>query len=266
MDNIVYQLGLEELAMSVSLAGSPQAAKGMLVANLGELDTNEEHGRLMAANHSLMAKGLLVIEDDGPRLQPDFEKAISVLTQYDYTLRFSIGSGASEEILAFYAKDNHIVKHENRQGVVHILSFASGIEQIVEDGAAFFHINEQAVTGQNGLELEVRYSVLEEARQVAATTPRRLTNFLEVSGVPRKIATMLAEDLIRPEYRGSVMRVELVENRMVSDYGFLVLKGQQRAWFFPIVARKNEPYARIVAGTKQSFKREIQVLMELTNE
>ena len=255
----MYRLGLEELAMGISIAGFPEAAKGMLVANLGEMDKNEEHGRLMAANHSLMAKNLLFLEDDGPHLELDFEKVVAALTQYDYTLRFSVGSGEKEEILAYYYKGKEIVKHENLQGVAHIFSFASGFEQVIEDSAAFLGISQH----QEGEypKAEVEQSALDEAKVIAATKPEKLKDFLRNAGVPKEPAELLSEDLIQPVCRGSVMRVELVKNQMIADRGFLLLKGQQRSWFFPIVVKGDVTYANIIPGIMKTLEQEIQALL-----
>jgi len=261
----IFRLGLEELAAGVSIAGFPDhenaasVAKAMLVANFGKLDPKEVKGRLMAANHSLMAKNLSVLRDDGPHLQPDFKKVIAALTQYDYTIRFSIGGSEKEKILTFYYKGKSIVKHENMRGVEHILSFASGIEQIFEESADFLQIDSPTLSEYPRVEIE--QSALDEAKSIAATKPEKLKSFLEKAGIPKETAGPLAEDLIQPIFRGSVMRVELVENQMIADHGFLLLKGKQRAWFFPIVVKDDLTYASIVAGTKQTLEQEIQALL-----
>ena len=116
--NTELNISVEELAMSLSIAGSPAVAKGLLLSQVGKLSDDEERGRLRSAAHALLARDLVVIKDSKPYLQDNLAALVEVMQKYDYSIRFARRVDSLEQVLAYYFSGRTILKHQNRDGVV----------------------------------------------------------------------------------------------------------------------------------------------------
>ncbi len=255
----IYKLGIEELAAGIKAVGDPESAIGILTANFGELNTEEKRGRFLAANHSLMAKGLISLEKGAWHIQNEFERAMKMLIQYDFSLRLNFGEGIDEQIMAFYFRDKQILKHVNLQGVAHHLSWAGSLQQVVQDGIRFLGFDQYEVF--DCPKVEIRQHLLEDAKKKAVSHPEKVLSSLKNAGVPEIIMERLSDDLIHSDFRGSVLRVERENRKMVSNHGFLVMIRKPRAWIFPVFLKNDEPYSRILAGNESTFQAEILTLI-----
>ena len=82
-------LSFEELALVFSLMGYPQRAHELLLAHLNPLEPEEADARLHAAGHSLIARGLLSLDDEGQmRLDETLQKLTRGLVDCEFTIRF----------------------------------------------------------------------------------------------------------------------------------------------------------------------------------
>ncbi len=257
-----YKLGFEELVMAIGLNGEPDIAKKSLVAFTGKSNNDEDRGRLLAASHTLLAKELITLDKDTGKLQlqDDLKHIINIITKYQLSLRFSYGPKMAEKILAYYYLDKKIVKHEILPEAVHRLSWVTDQSQILQDGIHFLGFN--TCKDFKYQEAEIKQSLLEKAKEKVTTQPSIVLDYLIKAGVSKKNAELLSDDLLHPDYRGSVLRVERKDGGIVSDRGFLVMMRKPRAWIFPVYFKKDEPYVHILSGTDSSFKNEVLALVK----
>jgi hypothetical protein len=254
-----YRLGIEELAVALSLAGSPESAKGLLVANFGELDENEERGRLLAAHHSLMARGLLTLKGQDPQLEEKFKRTVSFIIKNDYFLQFNKGAGEIEDIRSYYYRKDKIIDHQIESGVIHALSQVGQREEIISSGIDYFGL--QKLDSFDCPEVDIPQAQLEDVKTVAGTKPEETPAFLGSLGFDSSTSELLAEDFIDPQQRGSVMRVENQGGELRSDRGFLVMIGKRRGWLFRIFINKDETFVRILPGVPEVFSKELKAII-----
>jgi len=84
-----FVLTTEELSLSFSLLGQPEAGRSLMVTQLGEMSEAEARARLMAAGHSLIARGGMALGPEGPVLNEDLARAVGLLLQADFSIRYS---------------------------------------------------------------------------------------------------------------------------------------------------------------------------------
>ena len=255
------QLGVEELSLAMSMIGEPEVAKGLLHLALGEMSTEEEKGRLLAAGHSLMARGLLFIRDGQSHLAGDLRGLLSTLADNDFIIhcnRRKLGSAA--QVLAYFVKGTTALEQRVEQQVVYHLSSVSDLEEVVAGGLEFFKVQESEIFCFPDAEVPV--SVIDRAKEAADESPEAILTIFQNSGVPDTLCRLLSEDFQRSEYRGSVIRVERSkEGPLGLNKGFLVLKGAKRTWLFPLILRDGKPYARFLLGTLDNFTHELHQLI-----
>jgi len=253
------KMGIEELALALSLMGRPEAAKGLLFASFGQMAAAEEQGRLLAAGHSLMARGLLSVQAGQSCLAEDLRELLQVLIGNDFAIQFNRRSGTSEETLAYFVRGSKIVRQELQQGVICTLSSVSSRDRIIRGGLDLFGIAKGP--GSNYPDAKVPATVLDRAKVAAAEAPDQVAMLLRGAGIPEPLSGLLMEDLQTMNYRGGAMRIESKEGQFSSEQGFLLLRGAQRTWIFALVKEGEEGYARVLAGTADNFARQVQQLM-----
>lgn len=239
-------LSLEELAVSLSLLGKPEVGKGLLISELGQIGPEEERGRLSAATHTLMAKELLSFHED--QLQPSvsFVNLVTPLVNCDFSFRCSrTRENASEQVLIFYFRQGHIVRHEIRHSVIHYLTKIDDIDQVVKETDLFFELSgAKPFSTTTGRLTQLQ---LEEVRHSANASINIAKEYLSQQGISGEFNQLFAEDLHTPEYRGSALRVETsLDNQLISNAGFMLLHGNSgRLWFLEIVIDTDVSYVSI---------------------
>jgi hypothetical protein len=256
----LLRLGFEELVVAIGIAGYQDNANKLLSINLDTTNVDENRGRLFAATHSLISKELVVLEKDTPRLQEDFRYLIEIINNYDFSVRLNLNVNKLENILAFYYLKSKIIQQEILPGSVYQFSWVTEPDQIIQQGLDFLKINE--CNDFDCPESEIQQSVLEEAKKKAATQPETILEYFKNNDIPDETARLLNDDFIHTSFRGSVMRVEKRDGKIISDRGFLVMVHKPRAWLFPIFLKDNVPYVNIIPGTEASFKKEAFALLD----
>ena len=243
------RLGLEELAVSLSLVGRPEAAKGFLLSHLGELNEDEERGRLLAAHHSLLAKNILYMEGERPRIKSEFSHILRPLVQSDFFLRCSRkADGEPEQVLSFYFRDGYIVSHAIEHGVVHELAETDAEDEVIADVLAFFDAEETKRFDVSGGKL-TREQV-EEVRKRAQESSESADQYLAELNVPNDTRELFVRDLREPLYRGSAMRVITTDEELLANEGFLLLRSRSgRMWHMQIIVEDEQPFVTLQAAT-----------------
>lgn len=255
------RLSLEELAVSLSMLGNPALGKGILVSELGQISSEEERGRLSAATHTLMAKEILSLKEKKLTPAASFLNLITPLINCDFSIRCSrTAENELDQVLLFYFRQSLIVKHEIQHSVIHELTEVTNTEQVIKDTSLFFELDNLkpfSVATQ-----KLTQTQLENARKYSAESVNKTKSYLLVQGFPDIFSQWFAEDLHEAEYRGSTMRVETSpRNELVSDVGFMLLKGTSgRLWFLEIIPKSDKPYVNLNPLSMSVFTETLQTL------
>lgn len=251
------RIGVEELAMAISLVGRAEIAKGLLYSAFGELAPDEERGRLLAAGHSLMARGLLAVQDGESRLEERLKHMVEVIAGPDKVMNYNLTDGKKDHTLAYYVKGKEVIEQSVQQGVIYTLGITHGSAPVVDGGLGFFGIAPKE--GERFPEAIVPMSVLDRAR---GASNGALSAIFQEAGVPEPVAQSLAADFGHTEARGAAMLIQAIgQGQLTSDEGVLLMKSAKRTWLFPIFLQDGTPHARLVVGSAQTFRHEIERLL-----
>ena len=228
-------LGLEELVVVLNLLGYAEVAKGLLVTQLGEIGPNEERGRLLAANHSLMAKEILYLQGGAIRMEEGPARLLGFLIANDYAVRGTARNiKAAEESLTCYIRGGEVVEHRLTHGVVH--AFRRSDPAAAVDALAAFMLPADREAFQ-APPFTLGDDRLQEAQSlIAAEGAEAGAAFFRGLGADEAAAAPLAEDLNRQTLRSAAMQVTIdMSTGINADRGYLILAGATgRAWVMDI--------------------------------
>lgn len=258
-------LGLEELVVLLGLLGYSEVAKGLLVSHLGEVDSNEERGRLMAANHSLMAKNILYLENDSIRMVPEYARLLGALIANDFAVRTSVRVlGETEHTLTYYVRNEQLIEHRITHGVVHTFQDVASIDDALSallaflevDGIQPFQISPFVITREKW---ELAQAKINDESDAAV-------DHLREQQVPEESAALLAEDLQQQVMRGAAMQLKVdFTSGLVADAGYLILKGASgRVWLLEIKEAADEARLLIQSATTDRLKQVSRILFTLS--
>lgn len=228
-------LGLEELVVVLNLLGYSEVAKGLIVTQLGEISPDEERGRLLAANHSLMAREILYLQGGSIRMKEGPARLLGFLIANDYAVRGTARSQSSgEETLTFYVRNGEVVEHRLTHGVVH--AFCRSAPAAAVDALAAFMLPADREAFQTP-PFTIADARLQEAQAlIAADGAEAGRAFFQGLGADETAAALLAEDLNRQTLRSAAMQVTIdMSTGINADRGYLILAGAAgRAWVMDI--------------------------------
>lgn len=257
-----FLLGVEEVALAMSMVGQPEMAHNLMVVQLGTMSQEEARARLLAAGHSLIARGWLTMDEHGEmHLAAPLARIARVLSRADFSIRYTRSHQNAELALTFHFGEGGIFAHRMEQGVVHHISEIQDADLVIEGGMTFFDVMEaQPFTCPL---VEIPYSLLEKIKD--EENPSEIGRQLEEHGVPEETRVLLAEDLQKVQYRGSIMRVEYGKDNVPrSDHGLLVLRGPKRLWLFRPIIRGKQPFVTPLPCTEQVFRQEVAALIAVS--
>ena len=247
-----YALGIEEVAAAIAVAGIPEAAKGLLVSNFGRLSADEERGRLLSANHSLYARGLLTVSDHHPQLIPDLTRIVTVFTSNTRSLRMGKTSVFGEDVLAYYHDQDGWVKHAIRDGVAHYFTLNKAPGEMEAEIFEFFSPSFKAWSSIQPIELPDTLFADLDPRQ------RRSQNdvlaFIHKTSPAHPSAELLSADLAQARLRGSMLWLEQISEDDLATRGTLLIQGLDRLWM--LNSKAEGEISRLVAqlATYEQFK------------
>ena len=245
------ELGIEEYSFALGLAGYPEAAKVLLVASFGQLTAEDEHGRLLSAGHSLMARKLLFLEEGVPTLAGEFRALLVALTEYDFAISFMRKSETVADTILYTVCAGGIVEQRLEQGVICQIQTLSDIPAIALAGIQFFGISLH--TDDLRAEAALPRAVLSRALDTVAQAPDRTLGTLLEAGLPEPLATALAGSFTQMESRGLVTRLDNTDGRVALTQEILFLRGNGRAWLFPALSGADKEHVRVMPGTPAAF-------------
>lgn len=252
-----FTLTVEEIALLFSLIGQPQAGQRLMAAHLGEITEAEARARLLAASHSLMARGLLTPGPEGPLLDSSLAQMVKGLSRLKFSIRYSRSTQEAEFALAYHFHQDAIVEHRLEQGVVHRLAEVPDASVIIKRGLLFFGLPQ----AQPFTAVPIRMASRSLLNLKDVENPAAVEASLRQTSAAEESLSLLAEDLARPQYRGSALRVQYdSQGNPYSAKGFLLLHGPQRLWLISLSGSKKET-ATLMPASVASFQQEVTTLL-----
>lgn len=250
-------LAVEEMALIFSLMGRPEAGHALMANQLGEMTEAEARARLLAAGHSLIARGLLALGNEGPILESSLARLMEQIARPQFSIRYSRATREAEFALVYHFGPDAVLEHRLEQGVVHHLAEVPDASAVVKGGMLFYEIPQTPSVALPPTPMALQ--VLMDAKDIE--DPAGIEERLRRAGVPDEVRSLLAEDLAHPQYRGGVIRVDYDgQGRPSSERGFLLLRGSQRLWLISPEAR-DAATALLMPATLQSFHQAVMALL-----
>jgi hypothetical protein len=253
-----FRFSVEELALVMSLAGSPEMAHSFMFAQLGDMSKEEARARLLAAAHSLLARRWITPGPQGENvLAAPIVPVAEALTQASFSLRYQRVNPELELLMTFHFVDTRIYAHIIEQSVVHHIIQLDDREAVVQQGVVFFGLDKAEEVSLGPVDLPLGF--LDDLRQNAYA---KALDRLESQAAPRHLVQLLREDFNNTQYRGSALRVEYgPDGTPKSEKGLLVLGGLSRLWFFQLTEGDGEPHTTLYPGSREVFQQQVMSLM-----
>jgi hypothetical protein len=155
-----YTLSVDEVAMTLSQMGEPDIARGLIIAEAGmDISGDNVRGRLIAAGHSLMARGLIDVTADGAvTIESTFRDAMQPLAKADYSLRISRADGGPESFLTFHARNGRFFQHEVDRETIHSIAVLEDAGDVAGATAAFLRVQEGESEAEHSFTITPRCS------------------------------------------------------------------------------------------------------------
>jgi hypothetical protein len=203
-------LGVEELAACFMFAGRKDEGRGILKGISNEMGVDEERGRLIAASHSLIARGVLDSKNGNAYLINEVKDIVNGMLVSPRTFRASKTVTGGEAIVAFYEFAGGWIEHRVIDEVIHNFCFLAQKDEIYEAVEQFFspvclsnHTFEVILLPNDFFKLDSKErrsydSILNKIRQASPNH----------SG-----AEILARDMAQAQWRGNFLRLEVATQK-----------------------------------------------------
>ena len=245
MHRPMYRLGIEEIAYATGVLGGNEAAALYLRSHLEDRPPLELNGRLLAASHALVARGLLDfdMESGAKRLEPEFAVLIETLARARCSLRVSRRSRTAQAIMGMTFGDGAVVDHRIERAVVGTLELLPAQEAAVERIRTFLGLN---ATGSPDTQPNHPAATFpaELLSGLERTDPvpsgKRVETLMAAAGLSPAMARDFAEDVAGWTLRGSLLQLAPVASQAAlqieTKRGALVLCGSSRQWLVELAA------------------------------
>lgn len=261
-----FRLAAGELAFAMAHAGNVEAAFSYLQTVLGEVAPEQFNDWMTGASHSLIARNLLSVRQDGSYgdLDPDLQQVTQTILLDERTLRChrvrQVPEGAVEQFVSVLFGDELLLAHWIEHNVVAVL------EAIPDRSDAFARIAlfAGAPVGSNGsapptldaaapqtIATEQLGRLRREARTLnAAQMAGRLQGTIDASWRDSFAAALTDDDAVW----GDVLRIERVDGEVTAERGFLFVAATDTAWLLRLVG-PDAAQLQIVPGTQEAVAR-----------
>jgi hypothetical protein len=223
-----YRIGVEEFIAAIAVSGRADAAKGVLVNTYGKISAEEERGRMMTAQHSLLARGLMAVTEGVSRLEPAFQKVMDVFFSSKTVIRTGKTGAYTENVLNYYQTGDGWLEHSNSDGVVHQFTMPIQVNEIEEMVTHFL----SPVCGPVPLpvKLVLPSNLLTELNPGQRRSFDAVLEYCETTQDESPELRWLAEDFSKGPWRGSTIFVRGNGPESILTSGFLWLQGTERLW------------------------------------
>ena len=253
-----FKLSVEETAYAMSILGGNDIATGLMLALFGERPKLEMEGRLLAAGHSLVARGLLDLSHKSirDRLSSELVEMLEVILQSETKfVRCSNVVDGIEDVMSVYRMGDAFLVQQVTDNVVYDLQQIASVNKLHERIIAFFGILSNPSLGLNDVRATFPVSVLEQLRELVHQGQNdKAVQLLLENNVPQKLVDDIVMDISIEHKRGSVICVESQSGKLKSEHGFLLLKTDERFWLFSLT-QDDIPHLEVYKGNTDTFSR-----------
>ena len=245
-ETLELRLSLEEVVVLLNLMGHAQLAGETLRALVGPIAPDEMRGRLLAANRSLLARGIFKLAGDKLQIDPAYARLLMPLADNRFVLRCAAREpGQPEEAVTFYVRDDVVVEQRIAYDVAHTLREVADVAAASAICEAFLDLA-RPIPFQ-AAPFSLTDEQLEEARRLVAVEIEQAGVYLRDLGLDDDTNAFFVDDLAHQRRRGSAVRLEIdAVAETVRDSGFLSLVGESgRGWLFIAAAAADGPIVQI---------------------
>ena len=258
------RLSLEEVAVLLNLLGHTQLAGETLRAQTGDIPPDEARGRLLAANRSLAARGVLQLDGDQLRIDPAHAHLLAPLADNRFVLRCAVREpGRSEQALVFYVRDDLVVEQRIEHSVAHSFRPLAGRPDAAVECLVFLGLTD--LKPFTAAPFGLTAAQFDEARALAAAGAAQAESYLRERGVDDATIPLFVDDLAHQRRRGAVVRLEIdTVGGSIRDDGFLALVGQSgRAWLLIAENGADGPALRVRAADADWVRQSVEAAFAL---
>ena len=261
MENVVFSLGTDEIAMSFILLGREDVAKRHIANVLGKIEVSEVKGRLLAAFDSLMAKGLAGWSEEKQKavLDSRLESLVETIASPNVSVVATVIKAEGSEVMAFHFGERASTEVRSMGLVGQELRPLDGPE------AASASI-EELIGWPESLDGK-RYTVsltpeqFGNATKLSVQDQGALEGYLADIGLEEESSKALSSDLIDTESRGTVARLDYEGDVGRLDRGFLTLKSAERCWILTPTDSGDNPLVEGGVATREELRSKLAELM-----
>ncbi len=254
----MIELSVEELAFTMGYLNNNEAAAGLMTATYGQLPRAELTGRITAASHSMIARGLLEIGESVAEttLNAALREMVTGLLNGERTLRCERRSGRNETLLTIQLDSTPFVTHQLRHGVV------SQLGMLADRAALLARIGEFVGLKGNSAENTpigtISAELLQTMRQqIGSESSAQIAERLSAE-LPTASANELATDLtaVATDW-GSILPITVTEATgdqppLEANSGLFYAVTPQNSWLF-YIAPEDATQATIYRGSPQTL-------------
>lgn len=256
------RVSLEELALLLNLMGHSVVAKGLLVSQLGDISVEEERGRLLAANHTLLAKNIMKLDEGQLHIDPAYTNLLSILIDNDFAVRcFAASEGGFLQTLTYYIEGERIVEQRIDHGAVHSFRAVFSLSEATEAIGALLELDaiRSHESGASKLSQAELQALTEDQPDAARASDR-----LQALGWTKEAADSFAEDNFSRHRRAGLLRAVMnPEQATTLERGFMLLTGKfGRSWLMSFDGNGENDLLLIRPATANLVRQEIITLLK----
>lgn len=266
---VTWSLGVEELALALSMINRPDLGRQMLQSVSPGISDEQMDARLTAASHSLAARDLVdIAESKQARLISELEQALLPLAKFDKLIQFSKVTGKENFFYTVHIyRKRSFVSHLIKKGVVHVIEsgeYAGLVEYFLEKYHEF-DTQEAKLSIENGhnVTLGLLGTLMKENGNADSIFQQ-----LEQAGLPKDLAARLSADIADHVSRGSIATQTVNQTgsskreKYQSESLILLLAGRQNNWLFEFPKAGDNEIAVIHSAGRQALSRALHQFIQ----
>lgn len=262
-----YLVSLEELVLSYSMVNSPDLGQRVLKEFYDDLTQDQVDSRMVAASHSLLAHGLCGLTEKGtPRLDPEYEKSLLPLINYEALVQMSLVQGESSVNTNIHLnKYGTFTAHSIQAGVVHLLEHSKrqDLQDYILDILEGYGKAEN-ISATSGLKVSLGF--LGEALN-AILEKDRLDHLVDSLDWGESYKENFSEDLKNQISRATIIKVKVRLGKSGYEIDesdtetILLLNALSRTWCFRFLRPKDEELADVTICSRDQLEKVIRTFL-----
>jgi hypothetical protein len=241
-----------ELAFALLVQGQEQAAIDLVQQQLGLARVEEARLVIGASGQALLARGLAEVEPPSScKLTPPLERAVGLTAGADMMISCRRSGDGREVAITFHRAGDGLVGHRMSDDGIHELIVLADLADAADMAVDFFATPTSVIPGLPSFSM--RQSLVEELNDRRERT--FIAEQLAHAGVPGIARAALADDLLGPGSRGSIVRVDRWDaEAWVAENRLFLLEGAARLWLMQPYPSAADWFLRFSLGSKDELR------------